>query len=179
MLRFNHLITTTFIFLLSFTVLNTGCSLLHHQVKPDKATVLDEETFPKLNITHSVNIKVDSQLENKKFELCGPHYVNKEDMSSCAIDILKEIFKNNNIKVFDKGEKLITLNNIEAKCNRQAFGLEHEVKMEIKAGDTIKKQYQSTRSSDGFATTWAIERAIGDTIHKMLNDPDVIQYFQK
>jgi hypothetical protein len=170
---FKYLSIVTLFFILNFT------ACLHHQVKPDKETVINEETFPKLVIPFSVSIKVDSLLEDKRCELCGPHYVEVNDMTNFTIELLKDIFKKNNVSIIDKAEKQLMLTGIDAKCTRKFSGVKIDVELKINAGESIKKQFEGTRTADGFATTWAIERSIGDIIKKMLADPEIAQYLQK
>jgi hypothetical protein len=173
MLKLKYLSILSLLFLLNFI------ACLHHQVKPDKETVLNEETFPKLSIPYSVAIISDSQIESKRCELCGPHYIEITDMTNFTGELLKDIFKKNNISINDKGEKRLIISGIDAKCTRKFSGFRIDVVLTIKAGDSITKQFGGTRTGDGFATTWLVERSIGEAVRKMLEHPDIVQYFQK
>jgi len=182
MVKVKKLSFVSVLILLSFSVLNMGCGLLHHQVKPEIETSVNEADFPNLNIPYSISVIEVLQKTNNNIHLCGPHYVNLDDLTVTSAKHLREILKKKNVNINDHGEKQIILRISEVNCERHLLtnNFIHTLKLKINAGESIKKEYQSTRRIvDGWMTTWAIERIIEDLVYQILEDPAIVKYLQE
>lgn len=167
---------------ISFILLIVICSCRATMQTTTSAHDLSGHSFPKINIKHPVAIKNTSSIAGNII-LCEPiGWKVLGDLykyTDTSIDIVKDIFKRQDIIIEDKSDKILEFAVDKAKCWDGAIPDKVTITLKVKTGDGLEKEYESTRGyKNGYATTVAIEEAMVDCVKQMLYDKEILRYLE-
>lgn len=152
-----------------------GCGTYKLHVNPEPR-YLENKSIP--NISNPVAIKNVSV--NAEGVLCGFGTIrvvgNLYNFTEASINIVKDVFNKNNIKVDDKANKVLLLAVDNVTCDRK-WNFITSTTLIVKTGKGLEKKYKdSDTHMTGYQTTPGFELAISRCVEQMLNDKDILTY---
>lgn len=143
---------------------------------------LSEDILLKLNVKHPVAI-INSSTSSGEIELCGGflHTVvgDMYKYTDTAVADTINTLQRSNIQVDKAAENKIELS-VQPSCI-WAFAKKAIVKLKVKTGSGLEKEYTAESSDFGHPGRYAMkfEEAISDCVEQMIIDKDIRNYLEK
>jgi hypothetical protein len=160
----------------------SGCVSLKTVIRAKPGVVdLADDAVQKLNISQPVAILNSS---NKSGDIqIGEWdvYGNLHELTETAIQISKNSLSRQGIKISDSAGKVLKMRVDNARSEMGAlFGFKAIIRLSVKTGNGLEKTYTGEEShNNGYGTTSALEKSLGQCVQQMLNDKDIINYLEK
>lgn len=163
------------------SLFGSGCMTFHTKVQTthvsSAAVIKVSATQPVAVMNVSTNAPGTEQLVGKwiGWKVRGSLF----DFTESAVGAAREALKSSNVKISGEANKRLELTIDKATSVQGAAVFCATVVLKVKTGSGVVKEFTGAqRYGNGYATTPAFEKAIGESVVKMLQDKDIVAYLE-